>query len=115
MTLHKDLTDPQLHEPKGASTATSGTVYVADGAGSGSFQAYPSASTSTRGIVFQAATDADITDSTGGTASSTLSSITAGAAYAQADMTAVKNAIASLAAEINDLRAKLRTAGVLST
>ena len=34
------LTGSQLHEPKGADTATSGHVYVADGAGSGSFQAY---------------------------------------------------------------------------
>lgn len=32
---HNTLTDPYLHEPKGASTAASGTIYVADGAGSG--------------------------------------------------------------------------------
>lgn len=30
---HKDLTDPQLHEPKGASTAPSGSIIFADGAG----------------------------------------------------------------------------------
>jgi hypothetical protein len=35
MPDHKAITDPELHEPKGASTAQSGTVYVADGAGSG--------------------------------------------------------------------------------
>lgn len=34
---HSSLTDPELHEPKGASTATSGEVFVADGAGSGSW------------------------------------------------------------------------------
>lgn len=36
--IHRELTDPQLHEPKGASTAASGTVYVADGEGSGVFE-----------------------------------------------------------------------------
>lgn len=35
---HKDLTDPQLHEIKGASTALAGQVPVADGAGQTSFQ-----------------------------------------------------------------------------
>lgn len=35
---HKDLPDELLHEPKGASTASTNTVYVADGAGSGSFK-----------------------------------------------------------------------------
>ena len=38
---HKDLPDSLLHEPKGASTAAVGTVYVADGARSGSFQKLP--------------------------------------------------------------------------
>ena len=35
---HSALSDPYLHEPKGASTATAGDVYVADGAGSGSWE-----------------------------------------------------------------------------
>lgn len=34
---HKDLTGTQLHEPKGASTATAGSVYVANGSGSGAW------------------------------------------------------------------------------
>ena len=34
---HSSLTDPYLHEPKGASTATAGEVYIANGAGSGSW------------------------------------------------------------------------------
>lgn len=39
MTIeHKNITDPNIHEPKGASTANSGDVYVADGAGSGVFK-----------------------------------------------------------------------------
>lgn len=34
---HKNITDPNRHEPKGASTASLGTVYKSDGAGSGSW------------------------------------------------------------------------------
>lgn len=34
---HKDLTDPDLHEPKGIITAQDGDVYIADGNGSGSW------------------------------------------------------------------------------
>lgn len=34
---HNTLTDPYLHEPKGASTAAAGDVYVADGTGSGAW------------------------------------------------------------------------------
>lgn len=35
---HVDITDPNIHEPKGASTAPAGSVYVANGAGSGSWE-----------------------------------------------------------------------------
>lgn len=41
---HSELPDNLLHEPKGASTAAAGTVYVANGAGSGSFQKLPTTS-----------------------------------------------------------------------
>lgn len=34
---HSTLTDPYLHEPKGIGSAGAGTVYVADGAGSGTW------------------------------------------------------------------------------
>jgi len=34
---HSTLTDPYLHEPKGAASAGAGTVYVANGSGSGSW------------------------------------------------------------------------------
>lgn len=41
MTIqHNLITDPDIHEPKGAASASAGKVYVADGAGSGSWQ-YP--------------------------------------------------------------------------
>lgn len=35
MPLHRDLTGAELHEPKGVESALSGTVYVANGSGSG--------------------------------------------------------------------------------
>lgn len=35
---HTDITDPNIHEPKGISGATAGQVYVSDGSGSGSWQ-----------------------------------------------------------------------------
>lgn len=34
---HKNISDPNIHEPKDVAAATSGTVYVADGSGSGSW------------------------------------------------------------------------------
>ncbi len=37
--IHKDIVEAELHEPKGVSTATSGSVYTADGAGSGTWTA----------------------------------------------------------------------------
>lgn len=37
MSLHKNLTGADLHEPKGIESATSGQVYVANGAGSGNW------------------------------------------------------------------------------
>ena len=46
-----------------------------------------------------------VTDSSGGTASTTLAAITAGAAYDQNDMVAIKDAIASIAAQL----AKIKT------
>lgn len=41
MPLHSTLTDPNIHEPKGASTATVGKVYVSNGSGSGSWLHVP--------------------------------------------------------------------------
>ena len=35
---HNALTDPNIHEPKGISTATEGKVYVSNGSGSGTWQ-----------------------------------------------------------------------------
>ncbi len=38
MALHRNLTGADLHEPKGVASAAAGTVYVANGSGSGSWQ-----------------------------------------------------------------------------
>ena len=38
-TEHKDIPEAGLHEPKGASTAVSGTAYIATGSGSGAWAA----------------------------------------------------------------------------
>lgn len=38
MPAHKDLTGSDLHEPKGVANAAAGTVYTANGNGSGSWQ-----------------------------------------------------------------------------
>lgn len=37
MPTHASMTDPELHEPKGAASASANTVYRATGAGSGSW------------------------------------------------------------------------------
>lgn len=38
---HKDILDPNIHEPKGVSTASSNQIYVANGSGSGSWVTPP--------------------------------------------------------------------------
>jgi fumarate reductase subunit C len=38
---HKNIADADRHEPKGASTAALGTVYVSDGSGSGAWEVCP--------------------------------------------------------------------------
>lgn len=43
MVAHKDMVDPDVHEPKGISDATSGQLYVADGSGSGSWTSFSTA------------------------------------------------------------------------
>jgi hypothetical protein len=39
MAEHRNLTGAELHEPKGVASATAGTVYVANGSGSGAWTA----------------------------------------------------------------------------
>ena len=55
---HNTLTDPELHEPKGVSTASADTVYVAGGSGTGTWKKLPfsaiNAGSSTAGTVMTA-------------------------------------------------------------
>lgn len=50
MALHKDLTGANLHEPKGAASATANTVYQADGSGSGAWAKIASGNIDTSSI-----------------------------------------------------------------
>lgn len=63
---HASLTDPELHEPKGVASASSGQVYVADGAGSGSWQAQSSGTLRTE-VSLQADTISDSSNLSAGT------------------------------------------------
>jgi len=62
----------------------------------------------------QAADPGAITDNTGGAASTTFAAITAGSSYAQADITAIKNALAEIAAQLNAHRTALINAGIVA-
>src|SRR5690554_738124 len=47
---HVDITDPDIHEPKGASTASAGSGYFSDGAGSGTWTKVGSANLDTASV-----------------------------------------------------------------
>ena len=64
------------------------------------------------GLTAPTQTQTALTDNTGGAVSTTLASITAGSSYLQADLTAAKNSISSLAAELVLVRADV--AAILS-
>lgn len=61
---HSQIPSEHCHEPKGAPEAAAGTVYVADGAGSGSFKKLPLSSldTSTQSLSAVNITDIDDTE-----------------------------------------------------
>lgn len=58
MSIHRNLTGSDLHEPKGVDTATSGLVYVSNGGGSGSWTTL-----SSTGIANSAVTNAKLAGS----------------------------------------------------
>jgi hypothetical protein len=60
MAHHKDLTGVDLHEPKGVATATSGQVYVADGAGSGAWTTKPGAKVAICRVILDVSTAGDV-------------------------------------------------------
>lgn len=58
MVAHSTLTGSDLHEPKGAASASTGQVYVADGSGSGSWKKITDAEINTG--AFNYVTDSDL-------------------------------------------------------
>lgn len=100
---HKDLPDSLLHEPKGASTAAVGTVYVADGASSGSFQKLPITSLN---ITIPTVTEAthSVVDSTVSLDGSTLSQTANGSLT---DIPSLVNIPQTLTNKINENAAEL--------
>lgn len=84
---HADLTDPELHEPKGASSATANKVYVANGSGSGTWKKITTSELDTSSIigsneVFLTAVIDDVS-----TASSVLISIPFSCSFTSAQVT----------------------------
>lgn len=100
---HNELPDELLHEPKGASTAVAGTVYVADGAGSGSFQKLPTTSLNITIPEVTSATHTDV-DSTVDLDGSTLSQVADGSLT---DIPSLVNIPQTLTNKINENAAEL--------
>jgi len=138
---HSQLPDELLHEPKGASTALEGTVYIADGEGSGSFDFLPMSDVAYTRTEVTSLTPATIT-STVSLDGSTLSQTPDGVLLdvpAQVDVPVaitnkinenaaellrlynnqatinsnVSDAISALETKLNDLITALNTAGVI--
>lgn len=100
---HSELPDNLLHEPKGASTAAAGTVYIADGAGSGSFQKLPTTSLNITIPTVTAATHSAV-DSTVDLDGSTLSQVADGSLT---DIPSLVNIPQTLTNKINENAAEL--------
>ena len=100
---HNELPDELLHEPKGASTAVAGTVYVADGAGSGSFQKLPTTSLNITIPEITSAAHTDV-DSTVNLDGSTLSQAADGSLT---DIPSLVNIPQTLTNKINENAAEL--------
>lgn len=56
---HSTVTDPNIHEPKGASTASVDTVYVSTGVGSGQWKKLPATALGTTGATLGSTLEVD--------------------------------------------------------
>ena len=102
---HKDLTDPQLHEPKGASTATSGSTIFSDGAGGTLWKSIEIADLDFTAETVTEATESTVTDaSTMSTAG--MSATTDGTIADAANFTLTNKNIKELATAYNTLVGK---------
>lgn len=100
---HSELPDNLLHEPKGASTAAAGTVYIADGAGSGSFEKLPTTSLDISIPTVSAISHTAIT----GTASLDGSTLSQAADGSLTDIPSLVNIPQTLTTKINENAAEL--------
>lgn len=82
---HRDIPDSEQHEPRGASTAQNGTVYVADGSGAGNFIKIPLAAL--QGTIPDGARVPLVTDGSGGVTAGPLSIIGAQAIRGNSQLT----------------------------
>lgn len=100
---HSALPDSLLHEPKGASTASAGEVYVADGNASGSFMMLPLSN-----VVFTRTLVTDLTPSTiTGTVSLNGSALTHPADGILLDVPAVAGIPQTITNKINENASEL--------
>lgn len=100
---HSALPDSLLHEPKGASTASAGEVYVADGNASGSFMMLPLSN-----VVFTRTLVTDLTPSTiTGTVSLNGSALTQPADGILLDVPAVAGIPQTITNKINENASEL--------
>lgn len=102
-----------VEDPANAQTAAAASKIPISGAGGKLDSAWlPDAAAATRGAVLQAASDADLGAQT--SSGDAGGAATVSAAADVATKASVDTALANIVADINDLKAKLRTAGVLA-
>lgn len=102
---HKDLTDPQLHEPKGASTAPSGSTIFSDGTGGTLWKSIEISDLDFTAETVTEATESTVTDaSTMSTAG--MSATTDGTIADAANFTLTNKNIKELATAYNNLVGK---------
>lgn len=76
MVLHSALTGGDLHEPKGAASATANQVYQANGAGSGTWALIDADNISANGVGYATGAGGTVTQATSKSTGVTLNKIT---------------------------------------
>lgn len=105
---HKDLTDPQLHEPKGASEAVLGSTIFSDGAGGTVWRPITVEEIQFEKEIVDDASESTVTD--GSTISTAgMSAVTDGTIADAANFTLTNKNIKELATKYNDLVGKFNS------
>lgn len=105
---HKDLTDPQLHEPKGASEATIGETIFADGNGGTTWGPIEIDKLSFEKEVVEIVTDSSVTDCPEASVAG-LSATTDGVLSDAINFTMTNKNVKELALKHNELVQKFNT------